>query len=441
MQPSMSRTDLLLRCGWIFDNELVAPLPVAAVDDADESNDSDADASAFAHDPELPTRWGLAFHELMALAAPRFWDEEGALTITITDCERVAKKFGGLDALELLDSVAQAVHVLYTWLTANNPWSVNFIRGRRMLVEKAFALSPLTGEARECAPADPETHVYPDRRDFELPGTLDIAILPPRGSARFGRKQAVRTPRGKRFPVKLGTTLLLGDYKTGYPAAGKFEPMSMGQLWALALAACIVYGCDSVIVFVLHAPRGAPATVYASDVINREELQTNFAKRLRVAWRRKNDGSMRPGPHCDQLFCPARFPSVGDATGNSVCPTRRMALAEMGLVQLRTNGGPGALMLETPEQIGRVYELKNLAASTLKGVDAAIKAAVRRVGYGSLRDGKTLSYATSEPRMNLSKAAFERLHGKAAAAKKIEELDKDGWIEWKAREELRARNE
>ena len=229
VQPSMSRSEVLLQCSFPFDREL-----------GDHADVGDREAADY----------GSAFHELMAarLGPPRKAKTTTALAVA------TAWKLDDVAELDAHVKVSQAC--LADWLR-NNPFGIDWSKSPT-LVERALALRPLVS-ARYIAPAN-KFHVYEEAQDDEVPGTADLIILP-----------AVTPSPYKRGAKRHEPTALVLDHKTG-DHEDFSEPSSKAQLLSLAAAAMRVARVPRAIVAVLHSRRRGLPKVYA-DVVTLKDSE------------------------------------------------------------------------------------------------------------------------------------------------------------------------
>src|ERR1700747_1671687 len=277
LQPTMSKTDLLLACQWPWGKEV----PIGP-------SSPEADFGSAFHEV---IAWCLKHPEPKRLLEAIKTRKEFTLAIV-----RAAQKWK-IDPGHLRERVTTAFPVLWQWLREENPYGIDFTKGE-MVVEQACAVAVHRYQTKTAAfktaafsapplgPADVD-HVYQDVGDNELPGTSDLII-------------------------NAGDTCLILDHKTGElpPVDGN------GQLASLALVTVFGSPTRRIITAIFHAPReGGPATVYSSEVTR--DYLSEHVDRLAYAFDRIGDGSLRPGPHC--RYCPALM----------ICPTQTHALVAL----------------------------------------------------------------------------------------------------------------
>ena len=405
-QVTGSKSALLLQCGWSFDPAR------GEYEEPDENPERDIAAA-----------YGSDFHAAM----------NGQLARDLGHGKKRA-----IDK-DVLKHAKEAQGVLDRWLTREG-WKKGKPIVRR---EHSYAYNVETGAARKCKPPRVEDHVYPDLGPEEIGQTLDLEIEQPK-------------------------RILVLDYKTGADEEGKFAyPSRLPQLLSNALAATScnkkkggrVIGYE-VHLAVLHAPVGLTPIVYADPPI---ELQClwDYGRTLRDSFNMITSGYLRTGPECK--YCPAR----------GICPTRGSRLLEeadsiLGAIAVRQQAivlaqpptprapaegmdegndyaldrDPHALapttsdaILPRERQLGQLYEAVVLAEKTAHEIRKRL-ADERRKGFVPLlSDGRTLEFRQESYR-NLSMIGMERMQGRAAAARKIAELEREGWIELLQREKL-----
>jgi hypothetical protein len=176
--------------------------------------------------------------------------------------------------------VPAAHNTLTAWLKRNE-FRLDFEAIRKKgvtFLENAVALRPL--ESGRSIPTHDEDHRY-EFEEGEIPGTLDLAIVP--------------APKSRKtLPV------LVLDHKTGEEDFSR--PLDKPQLLTLAAATMRWTGAPNAIVGVLHARRRGMPKVYA-DSVKLSELK-QYEGRIAKGLSRIGDGSMRPGPWC--RWCPAK---------------------------------------------------------------------------------------------------------------------------------------
>lgn len=292
----------------------------------------------------------------------------------------------------LLERVNSTLAELRPWLRGGNPWKVDWIgQTNQIFIERSMAYNPNGSVGRFISNPD-ESHVYHDASRHELPGTLDFASLPDRPKV----------------------PLLILDYKTGYEVG---TPLESGQLKSIALAFSDIHSRSRVVIGFVHAPSNSRPTIYA-DEIDPKDLRSH-GLRLREAFSRIGDGSLRPGDHC--RYCP----------GRSICPTQTNALAA-----LKSN--PNQAL--TSERVGAIHQALNLYDGLSKTLREQIRSWVKDNGPAVRPDGKVVDLV-SKAFSNLSQASIMRAMGPIEGGKELERLEKAGAIERGERMELRAEPE
>lgn len=360
MKATFSRADLLLECQWW-----------ASADVRGVGGSSNREAA----------RFGTCVHEILA----------GSPSLTnINAPKTLAKKYDDVDVPLAAQTAVRAAEALQRWLRQVDD---DVVVGKAMR-ELPLAYNVEADTARVIAAVREEDHVYEDAATEELPGTIDLLLLPPKRD---------------------GVAVIL-DYKTGHDT---YRPDSMAQLWCGALAAQRVYGFSRFILAVLHATAEGVPNVYATHEQSGENLEA-FRKRLLRAWRGIGSGALRPGPHCESLYC-AAYES---------CPRHGNTLAKLGAIR-------GLETIGTPEEIGAAYE-------RLREYDA-LASAVRDWVRRSIRLGKQPGILSSgvlelqlRERRNLSQASVIRALGETAGKRMLKMLDEKGCIETSSYEQLQV---
>ena len=400
LQPSGSRTDLLLNCQYPFAED---------VETTDE--------------PGEPARYGSAFHELIAelllleaMAPPATVAEAIKSDYRVADVRinRLKEKWrlppSSIEPLP--EHVAAAFLVLWKWLRGENPWRKDFILCGEAEIEKAFAVTPrVTLDQTTVRPIGlptTDSHKYSGLKRGEIPLTLDL---------------------------KIGDLVL--DHKTGHKDFS--SPSDLGQMLTAALvpAAGFKEKPAPIIVAVLDADRRGIPAVYAEQV-GRERLQTH-AKKLRAALQRIGDGSMRPG-HGDTSWCKT-CPARDD------CPTQnadliKSAVAVFPAVQLSLQSPEKRAEITTPRDVGALHWFISEYDKLSKAARAEMRAfVVANPTAGAVRpqDGKVLTMVTKKY-TNLSQASILRAYGKVKGERVLKKLRTDGAIEEGERLELHALN-
>jgi hypothetical protein len=382
MQPTASRTGLLLNCQFPFGDEI-------QIDPEGEG-------------AEAP-RYGSAFHELLELAPlgvgekfdevrfPRLVEDVGARwDLSTTVCEELAAHVKG------------SLPVLQKWLGGKNPFDYKFDVSK-LQREKSYAIRIKPGgqavAVRPIASPTAEGHIYEEAEKKEIPGTVDLMLDD-------------------------GPSLVM-DYKSGVGVGENFErPAKHPQLKTLSL---IPY--KEPIVAIFHADRRGLPIVYAEEISNAE--QTSHARKVHRAMSRRNSGYMRPGAWCKH--CPAK----------SICPTQTASLLQ-GAASL-VNGGHDTLVrtakasaMVTKEDLGRLHlffaEFDRLKENARPLMKSRVKELLEAGEVVSRPDGKVLQIKTrSEERISkgriveaLGKPEAERLFNKLRKAGALETTESEG---------------
>lgn len=246
MQPTASKTTLLLNCARPFEQ------------DVEVEKDEPGEAA------EYGTIWHATMHWLLFSPHPANLLKAAK---TVTD---------GIERFpEVRASVMAAEKLLRAWLAGDNPWKEKFtiVSGEQ---PRAMQFYPGGRRARRTTLAL-DTHTYDLRpKDEGMGETTEIG----------GTEDLVVKSKNRRVVI---------DYKTG--DYGAFDnPAALDQMLTLALMT------RSTGAAILHAPRGLPPIIYADDIP--PESLRQHSKQLRQALQRAGDGSMRPGKWCER--CPAK---------------------------------------------------------------------------------------------------------------------------------------
>jgi len=386
IQPSASRSALLLECSYAFSVE-IEPEPGGE-----------------------PSRYGVAFHSLLAFLLLKKGSRDGY--DRVVDAAVKANRLPPSSARDLAGHARGSYQVLYAWLKGKNPWGRDFLKGQKMEVEKSFALrmlGPPVGSGlpivRKISPPSLEEHCYEDLLPGEIAGTADLI---------------------------LGDLVL--DHKTGQ--AETFEqPAEKPQLKTLALIPLYRGGMKreewKPIAGVLHAPRLGLPEVYADEV---EDLPTHEAA-LSRSLARIGDGSLRPGPWCSR--CPAR----------EVCPAQHGDLlkrsgeivkSSMGIKEF-LDGDDHSRSIMGPSDIGKIHLLFHQLEALLKVGKKEIRQWVEDhpEEVAARPDGKELALV-SKRYERLSKSSIIEALGKLKGEKELARLRKLGAISEDERVELHA---
>lgn len=382
LQPTMSRTDLLLECQWPFSPDVeIPPDP-----------------------PGKEARYGSVIHAGIATGLA-LWLKAGApagiqFQGTLQEvCRKALKTHDcNADVEDVEQHVIAALRVLMLWLRGKNQWGINFTArsgDTREEIESSVALSPRMRHPSRGIELREEDHHYVGLKKGELAGTLDLKLSP-----------------------------LVVDHKTGHKDFS--TPSDYGQLRSQGL--CVTPdAADRRYLAVLHTPREGIPAVYAEEW-GADEAEAH-RKKLVKAMRRIGDGSMRPGPWCNN--CPAE----------SICPTRNNDLLarSASLVEAASTAlapvSPETIV--TADYVGRLHLLISQFTKLAEPVKKAIKEWVEAHPdqIVAREDGKVLMFV-ERGYSNLSQASIIRAYGKVKGARVIKKLLRDGAIETGKRREL-----
>ena len=335
-------------------------------------------------------RYGTAWHECQEILVKSggLLDLEDALTAL----QKVSLPSG--EAKSLHAHALEGWHCLNKWLMGDNPWGEAF----RVVDTEAHHATQFQrglGEAKffpasRVCDFDPETHTY-DLRPGEFGATYNLLVM-----------------SDKRRCVI--------DHKTGDWGAFH-QPEEIPQMLALATQT----GANSVAI--LHAPRGLPPQIYASEVSD-VALQ-NFGRKLRAAMRRIGDGSMAPSEEACK-FCRAK----------SSCPAKDGELLKRaGAI---VSAASGLAIPRTPEELGRFHQLIGEVEKLMSRAREEIKSRVVAGETIERPDGKVLVLETRNYE-SLSKSSIVEALGKTEGEKLISSLRKKGVLSQGERIEMHAR--
>lgn len=384
LQPSASRTALLLACPRPFDPGLEA-------------------------DPDLagePARYGSAFHAIAAscLRTGGRGTKKAPLETTPAYAKAVDAAAAEYDVKaathELAGHVKSSVKVLRNWLAREKLEVAE--------VEKAYAIWPRangTWTTRAIPPHDDE-HRYASAPG-EVPGTVDLI--------------AVTSNR---------TRAVVIDHKTGGEDHGFAVPASIPQMQTLGLAAP---GVAEVGIF--HADRRGLPIMYAEPYEPRD--QHDHAVELFKALARIGSGFLRPGPQCKR--CPTRLSCPAHAA--DLLSEGTAALVERANSLAVEPVGPSGILIphegEAPLEIraGALYELLKRFRALEKAGSEEIKRLVKAGAVIETREGNVLAIQTQNYETLSKKSVLEAL-GKVAGEKELARLRKKGAIREATREML-----
>jgi hypothetical protein len=385
VQPSASRTDLLLACPRPFDPEVEA--------DPDFSGEA--------------ARYGSAFHQVIAAClstakGKRPLEKTAAYT---REVDRAASAFDVKSAAhELAGHVKGSVKVFRNWLERE--------KLKVAKVERAFAIKPRangTWSAREISLPD-EDHHYDNLAEGEVPGTVDVIAM----SANRRRAAVI-------------------DHKTGSGNSDAFaRPPTIPQMRTLGLA---LEGKAQPELGIFHADRRGLPALYAEPY---EPLdQKSHAVALHRALSRIGSGFLRTGPQCEyckaKTTCPAKAAELlGESTTVLVESATTLAadpIDPKGLLAPREDG------LTVEERAGALYDLLKRFKRLEKAASAEIKRLVKDGAVIETRDGKVLTiqryFAES-----VSKKSIVAAFGHAKAEKELRRLRAAGALFESPREKV-----
>jgi hypothetical protein len=395
LQPSASRTDLLLACPRPFDVEL-----------------EDADASSQA------ARYGSAFHAVIAacLKSPKKKPLERALSYAKMVDKAAATFDVRSTAAELAGHVKGSVKVLRNWLERE--------KLEVAAVEEARAVRPRADGSWDSAIITPhdEDHRYDVESEW-MPGTVDLVA-----------RDAART-----------RTVVL-DHKTGGGDDDGFaRPASLPQMRTLGLSARLGESTRSrhgplpeIEVGIFHADRQGLPIVYAEPYERSE--QRVHARELNEALSRLGQGFMRVGAHCK--WCPAR-PScpahitdlISEGTASLVQAANKFAVEPISPTALYVRPAEAPLSTSIEERAGALYDLLKRFRELEKFASSEIKRLVREGAVIETRDGKVLTIQEQTFETLSKKSVIEAL-GKVVGERELARLRKKGAIREAKREML-----
>jgi len=383
LQPSASRTALLLACPRPFDPDA-------------EIEPSHAGEAA---------RYGSAFHQVLAacLETPEKKPLERSSRYA-REIDKAAAKYDVRAAsAELAGHVKSSAGVLRNWL------------GREKLevseIERSYAVKPHAGggcETREIPPHD-EEHRYAILPG-ELPGTVDL----------------IARNRNRTRAVVL-------DHKTGGLDHGFAQPAKMAQMRTLGLVPSDPE--EDVEVAIFHADRRGLPIVYAEPY--EASTQRSHVAELHQALSRIGQGFLRPGAHCSRcqarITCPAQAADLlAEGTAALVASANALAVEPVDpKAILAPVEGSAALEVRA----GALYELLKRFRALDKAGSDEIKRLVRGGAIIETCEGKVLTLQTQTYETLSKKSVIEAL-GKIAGEKELARLRKKGAIREATREML-----
>lgn len=399
LQPTASNTGLLEQCPRPFDPEIEIP------EEYETAATKRRDAAA---------RYGDAFH---ALEEQHVRKLRKVLGLKLE--ERILDRYGvpQPEREDLILHARKAFAELLGWLTKNNPFGIDFLRGGPSLeTEQSYALQP-GGCLSSSEPPDAEDHVYPDLERGEIGMTIDLELWSP----------------------KPDDWVLFVDYKSG--RLGDWSsPALVPQMRTIGLAGVSPPGDrdvghvqpTKVYLAVLDANRAGIPAVYGDEY--EPEEQAKHERRLRKALRLIGSGYIRPGPLCPR--CPVR----------GTCPAQDVDLlgSSAALIHAATDGLAKVAKndrLSLGERLGKFHQLRNEINRLFARVDPDIRRGVEEIlrtgGFVVRPDGQLLEFEERQVE-RLSKKSFVDVLGKVEAEKWFKRLRKLGVLEAKTEVQLRA---
>lgn len=379
VQPSMSRSNLLLECSYWIGRQ----------------GDS--------YEAEEPARYGSTWHGIASDCLSKGITRPKPSFVKAS-VAKWAPKYGVTSCeVELYEHIMAALPELGQWLGGANEWRTQFDLSDAY-VEVAFALKP--GEYGRQIDVFDDDHRYHRLRPGEIPGTVDLACR-----------------------AKKKVPLLVLDHKTGEEDFSR--PLSKPQLLSLAAVVMRATGQEECIVAAFHARRRGMAKVYSDKVKLRELRQ--YEGRLAAALAKAGDGSMRPTELCK--WCPARggcpaqdadlLHKAGDVlTGLTVGAgmLSKKGLAANDLVVVPK------MEMTRERQLGYLY-------SVVRKAEAIAARAREEIRKEVLASNGTLIPVTPEheylvireyTRENLSKSSIIEAYGQREGEKRLARLRADG---------------
>ena len=386
LQPSASRTALLLACPRPFDPELES-------------------------DPDLagePARYGSAFHAVLAACLRSSLKKplEKAAAAYAREIDRAAAAYDVRRAAhELAGHVKSSAKVLRNWLDREGLVVSE--------IETARAIAPQANgdfTARPIPPHD-EDHRY-ELKKGEMGATVDLIAQ---------SANRVRT--------------VVVDHKTGSGDEDKFaQPASIPQMRTLGLLS-VTRSTPHSEVGIFHADRRGLPIVY-SEPYERPEQRSHTVE-LHQALSRIGQGFLRPGRHCAR--CPARITCPAHAA--DLLSESAAALVQSANTLAVEPVDPRGLLAPTSStaalevRAGALYELLKKFRALEKAGSDEIKRLVRGGAIIETDDGKVLALQTQTYETLSKKSVLEAL-GKVAGEKELKRLREKGAIRETTREML-----
>ena len=384
VQPSASRTELLLACPRPFEEDTKA-------------------------DDDLPgeaARYGSAFHQVIAACLHSGSKGKKPLERTARyakEVDRAVDAFDVKDARsELAGHVKGSVKVLRNWLEREKLHVAE--------IEVAYAVRPQRGgkwAVRSIPPFDAD-HRYKVDAD-EVPCTIDLVV---------------RSSNRRRVVVI--------DHKTGaWGDPGEFAlPARIPQMRTLGL---VPQGKGEVELGVFHADRlGLPA-MYAEPYERAEQKRHVVA--LHAALARIGHGFLRPGDQCKnckaKTTCPAKAAELlGEGTAVLVESTNKLAIEPVDPQGLLIPPEDG---LTVEERAGVIYDLLKRFRKVEKAASEEIKRLVRSGAVIETREGKVLAIQRQRYE-TVSKKSILAAFGEAKGDKELRRLRAAGALHETTRE-------
>ena len=378
MQPSASRSTLLIACSKPFDPDLQFPRDL----------------------PGEPAKWGSAWHEVAAvvIAGSRKLPTVAKLSALALKAARHYDVEGAAD--ELTNHLLQNLPEVLRHIALAAPKVVQ--------AESSLAYDPVTDRARLIPLPTEDEHRYMVSPK-EIGMTYDWAF---------------ETPK----------YVEIGDHKTGMSGPGQKDfsrPDKLDQLLTLALGYRALRKIKKPIrLAVNHAFRRGMAKVYWEEASEKDLIQ--HREKLAAGMVRIGDGTMRPGPCCED--CPARSVCIaGDSTLLDKAEALLKGTNVLSASLMLTSNDQTSLTRE--RRLGDLHEAINSAMDVAERARAMIKEEVRAGILPELSDGRRLVLKTRNVE-RLSKTAFVDTYGKLQAERMFSKFRADGALVKKAEEYL-----
>ena len=402
MQPSASRTSLLLSC----------PRPFGDVELVEDTS-------------EEPASYGSAFHEVLAAclrSLKRKPLEKNAKAFARAIDQAVKRYDIPHVRQELSGHVKSSVRVLRKWLAHEKLEAIK--------IEQAYAIWPRedgSWSAREIEPHD-EEHRY-KVPDGEVPGTVDLI--------------AASKDRSRIVVLDHKTGLFEDWFMTGEEFA---RPITVAQLRTLGLAGELVAqasACGPLFVelAIFHADRQGLPYVY-SEPYERASM-SQHARELYWALQLIGRGYVRDGDYCKR--CPARIGCPARAASLLVESAEVLTKAAIAVAVEPVD--PRALYVLPTEEIlepgllegraGALYDMLKRFRELDKAAATELRRLVKQGAVIETKEGSVLSIREQVYETLSKKSVLEAL-GKVAGEKELARLRKKGVIKEATREMLVA---